>query len=138
MHDIRELVAPAKAPLQATPVGSYSCTLCNHDFRAAGLNEPLMMRAIQRWGATHKPERLTLNLRGPSCLLAAIAIHRGVPFDVAVCRGQLDRAPWDVRDHLLYLWFSAGVKRTFGTPQERDAWVASQAPVLTLADICGR
>lgn len=137
-RDLGELLAPIHRPAQAVALGPVGCTLAYHDLDNAGQRAQVgrAMRLVRQWAATHKPESYTLNLRlGPSAWLAAAAITQGVPVHAVVARGQLEKQPWDVRDHVLYLWHSAASRRVVGTPQERDALIVGEVRCLTLDEI---
>ncbi len=138
MHRIEELVSARRPTGPSVALGPVGCILTYHDLEQAGQRQQIgrVMRLTHHWAATHKPESYTLNLRwGPAAWLASCAIHQGVPVHAVVARGQLEKQPSDVQDHLLYLWHSAATQRMAGTPQERDALITGEVHCLTLDEI---
>lgn len=137
-RNLGELLAPIRRPAEPLALGPVGCILSYHDLDIAGWRERShrAMRRAREWANTHRPESYTLNMRfGPSTWLAAEAIRQGIPVHAVVARGQLENQPWDVRDHVLWLWHSAASQRVASTWQERDALIVGEVHCLTLDEI---
>ena len=118
------------------PVGRLGVVEPFAQIRSGGISIPVAQSATRKWAVKFRPDELIINLRpGLPCWLGFYAIQRGWPLTVVVAENQISRAPSDVQNLLVELWFKADRTHTCSDVFERDALIRSLVPVIGIDNI---
>ncbi len=118
------------------PVGRIGVVEAFNTIRDRGISIPQAQAAARKWAMKYRPEELIINLRpGLPCWLGFYAVQRGWPLTVVVSENQLAKAPSDVQNLLIELWFKADRTHACADVFQRDALIRSLVPVVGIEEI---